>query len=103
MSTNIQEKVMEPEKTTELTLNDIQLALPSKKGTITQDIVDIFNNSQINTSDAINTFMTGISFTGVGAVVAGVWFVADIGTGIITGTSLSDRIDNSVGGPLVDW
>jgi len=47
--------------------------------------------------------MTAISFTGVGAIVTGVWFVADVGTGLITGTSISDRIDSAVGAPLVDW
>ena len=34
-------------------------------------------------------FMTGIAFTGWGAPIAGVWFVADFGTGLITGSSIS--------------
>jgi len=64
---------------------------------------DIFVNSELKTSHTISIVMTAISFTGVGAIVTGVWFVADVGTGLITGTSISDRIDSAVGAPLVDW
>lgn len=47
--------------------------------------------------------MTGLSFTGVGSVISGLWFVADLGTQLFTGKSLSDRIDEAVGEPLLDW
>jgi len=47
--------------------------------------------------------MTGIAFTGWGAPVAGLWFVADFGTGLFTGRSLSDRLNSRAGAPLVDW
>ncbi len=65
--------------------------------------VDVAYNSQINTSDLISATMTGIAFTGWGAPIAGLWFIADFGTGLVTGTSLSNRIDSSVGVPLLDW
>ena len=39
--------------------------------------------------------MTIAAFTGIGSIVAGVWFVADLTFGI------SDRIDNAVGKPLI--
>jgi hypothetical protein len=64
---------------------------------------DVAYNSQVNTSDLISATMTGIAFTGWGAPIAGLWFVADFGTGLITGTSISDRIDSWVGTPLLDW
>ena len=64
---------------------------------------DVLYNSEIRVSHGINAFMTGIAFTGYGAPVAGLWFIADFGTGLITGTSISERIDSSVGAPLVDW
>ncbi len=47
--------------------------------------------------------MTTISFTGVGALVSGAWFIADIGTELITGRSISQCIDEEVGKPLLDW
>jgi hypothetical protein len=47
--------------------------------------------------------MTGISFTGVGSVVSGLWFIADFGTQGICGKSLSDRLDEAVGEPLLDF
>jgi hypothetical protein len=64
---------------------------------------DILYNSEVKASDGINAAMTGIAFTGWGAPVAGIWFVLDIGTGLITGKSISDRIDLKVGAPLVKW
>ncbi|NLN25019.1 MAG: hypothetical protein GX163_05095 [Bacteroidetes bacterium] len=66
-------------------------------------VADVAYNSQVNTSDLISATMTGIAFTGWGAPIAGLWFVVDFGTGLITGTSISDRIDSSVGAPLLDW
>lgn len=36
---------MLPEKTTSITIEEVQKSLPSRKGAITQDIVDIFNSS----------------------------------------------------------
>lgn len=64
---------------------------------------DVLYNSEIQASDGINAIMTGIAFTGWGAPVAGVWFAADFGTGLVTGQSISDRIDSSIGSPLVNW
>jgi len=64
---------------------------------------DVLYNSQVNTSHLVNSFMTGIDFTGWGAPVAAVWFVADTGFAYFTDASLSQRIDKAYGDPLVDW
>ena len=64
---------------------------------------DIAVNKQVKASHIVNGFMTGLSFTGVGSVISGLWFVADLGTQLVTGKSLSDRIDEAVGEPLLDW
>jgi RHS repeat-associated protein len=79
--------------------------LSKKLGVVGGVIVaaDVAYNSQVNTSDLISATMTGIAFTGWGAPIAVLWFVADFGTGLITGTSISDRIDSTVGTPLLDW
>lgn len=62
---------------------------------------DILYNSEIKASHGINTFMTVIAFSGWGAPIAGLWFVTDVGVGLITGASISDRIDaNTVS---LDW
>jgi len=62
---------------------------------------DILYNSEIKASNALNAVMTGIAFTGWGAPIAGLWFIVDFGTGLITGTSISDRIDANIGS--IDW
>jgi hypothetical protein len=46
--------------------------------------------------------MAGISFTGLGSLVAGAYFLTDLGVTYFTGTSLGDRLDKWVGGPVVD-
>ena len=66
-------------------------------------ITDVAVNKQIKASHIVNGIMTGLSFTGVGSIISGAWFIADIGTEFFTGKSLSDRIDEAVGEPLVDW
>ena len=66
-------------------------------------ITDVAVNKQIKASHVINGLMTGLSFTGVGSIISGVWFIADMGTQFVTGKSLSDRLDEAVGEPLVDW
>lgn len=64
---------------------------------------DIAVNKQVKASHVINGVMTGLSFTGVGSIISGLWFIADLGTQLVTGKSLSDRIDEAVGEPLLDW
>jgi len=64
---------------------------------------DIAVNKQVKASHVINGTMTGLSFTYVGSIVSGLWFVADLGTQLFTGKSLSDRLDEAVGEPLLDW
>ena len=64
-------------------------------------VVDVLVNSEITVSNGINAFMIGISFTGIGAPIAGVWFIADFGMEIFTGRSFSERIDANT--PSLDW
>ncbi|PKQ63288.1 hypothetical protein BZG01_16335 [Labilibaculum manganireducens] len=64
---------------------------------------DILYNSEVKASDGINVIMTGIAFTGWGAPIAGVWFIADFSAELLTGVSLSEQIDSSIGKPLLDW
>ncbi len=64
-------------------------------------VADVLVNSEITVSNGINAFMTGVSFTGVGAPIAGIWFVADFGMGVFTGRSISERIDANT--PSLDW
>lgn len=64
---------------------------------------DIALSGELKPSHAINGFMLGISTTGVGGIVAGVWFIADFGTMgvnyVISGepVGISDMIDESIG------
>jgi hypothetical protein len=64
---------------------------------------DVLYNSEIKASHGLNAIMTGIAFTGWGAPISGIWFVADFGVGLFTGKSISDRLDARVGAPLIDW
>lgn len=64
-------------------------------------VADVLVNSEITVSNGINAFMTGISFTGIGGPIAGVWFVADFGMEVFTGRSFSERIDANT--PSFDW
>ncbi|WP_265429940.1 RHS repeat-associated core domain-containing protein [Chryseobacterium sp. YIM B08800] len=64
---------------------------------------DIAMSGQVKPSHMINAAMLGASFSGVGSIVAGAWFVADMGTGAVNYLNgngfrtLSDVIDQS------DW
>jgi len=40
----------------------------------------VIDNGELKTSDVLYTTMAGISFTDVGSVVAGVFFMADLAT-----------------------
>ena len=64
---------------------------------------DIAINKQVKASHVINGIMTGLSFTYVGSIVSGLWFVADIGFQDFTDKSLSDRLDEMAGETLLDW
>ncbi len=65
--------------------------------------IDIAASGEVKTSHFINASMISLSFTGWGAVVAGVWFIADFGTmgvNLIIGNGargLSDIIDDATG------
>lgn len=64
---------------------------------------DIAMSGEVRPSHIINGTMLGISGTGVGSIVAGAWFITDMGVGAINYISgsglstLSDVIDQS------DW
>ncbi|SEH49533.1 RHS repeat-associated core domain-containing protein [Chryseobacterium culicis] len=70
-------------------------------------VADIAMSGQVKPSHIINGAMLGASMSGVGSIVAGAWFVVDIGTGgvnYLSGngfTTLSDVIDQSKWGQSV--
>ena len=70
-------------------------------------MADIAMSGEIKWSNVINTGMAAASFTGVGSIVAGVWFIAGFGTMGINylmgnGTvGLGDMIDEWAGGPII--
>ncbi len=63
---------------------------------------DVAETGQIKPSQVINTFLAGASFTGVGAIVAGIYFAADFGTYLFTGRGIGDRLDQEFG-PIYDF
>ena len=65
-------------------------------------ILDIFQNKQVRPSDVINTILLGASTTGIGAIAAGIYFVADFGLYLSTGKGISDRLDENYG-PVYSW
>ena len=64
---------------------------------------DILLSGEIKPSHLINGAMLGVSTTGVGTIIAGVWFIADYGTMGINyiftreAQGISDMIDESIG------
>lgn len=67
-------------------------------------LADVAYNSNIKHSHVINATMIAISTTGVGAIVAGSWFILDTGVKIISDKSISERIDEDLfRTPLIDW
>jgi len=56
-------------------------------------LADVALSGEVKPSHMISVALIGASSTGVGAIFAGIYFVADIGTGLVTGSSISDRID----------
>ncbi|WP_343686546.1 hypothetical protein [Chryseobacterium gleum] len=66
-------------------------------------VADIAMSGEVKPSHWINGAMLGASLSGVGSIVAGAWFIVDMGTGgvnYMSGngfTTLSDVIDQS------DW
>ena len=71
-------------------------------------VADIAMSGQIKTSHLINAGMLTISTTGIGSIIAGAWFIVDMGVGGINYLNgdgfrtLSDIIDDSTGGSLID-
>lgn len=57
---------------------------------------DIGLSGEVKPSHVVTAVLLGASTTGVGAVFAGIYFIADIGTGLVTGTSISERLDGWV-------
>lgn len=66
-------------------------------------LADVALSGELKPSQGINLIMAGISWTGVGSVVAGVWFVADFGTMGVNyllgngAVGLGDMLDNATG------
>lgn len=57
---------------------------------------DIVLSGDLKPSHAVNAAaMVFASLTGVGSIIVGVFFVADIGTGLIIGETLSDKLDKA--------
>ncbi len=56
-------------------------------------LADVAMSGEIKPSHAVNAVLIGASTTGVGAIFAGIYFIADIGTGFVTGSSISERLD----------
>lgn len=54
---------------------------------------DIALSGEVKPSHVVSVVLIGASSTGVGAIFAGIYFVADFGTGLVTGKSISDRLD----------
>ena len=61
---------------------------------------DALMSGEFRTSQGINVAMNtlAIAVPGVGSIVAGVYFVADIGLTLSTGRGIGDRIDAATGG-----
>ncbi|WP_370901631.1 hypothetical protein, partial [Chryseobacterium gossypii] len=70
-------------------------------------VADVAMSGQVKPSHIINGAMLGASMSGVGSIVAGAWFVADMGTGAVNYlsgngfTTLSDVIDQSEWGQSI--
>jgi hypothetical protein len=65
--------------------------------------INVAINQAVNPSDGVNAFMCGISFTGVGSLISGGYFVTDFGFRFFTGVSLNERIDAKIEGPVGSW
>lgn len=59
---------------------------------------DIVLSGELKPSHVVSAVLLGASSTGVGAIIAGIYFIADVGTGLTTGTSISERLDGWVSG-----
>ena len=64
-------------------------------------VTDVMYNSEVRVSHTINGVMTVLSYTPL-VPVSAIWFATDLGTGLITGRSISERIDSSCN-PIIDW
>ena len=69
--------------------------------------VNVYRTGELKASDVLYTTMAGVSFTGVGSVVAGIFFVADLATMgtsyLINGEakSIGDYLDESTNGGVI--
>ncbi|WP_460687435.1 hypothetical protein, partial [Niabella aquatica] len=64
---------------------------------------NIISTGEINPSDMLNATMAGISFTGVGSLISGTYFIVDFGFTIFTGEGLGQRLDRAVGSSVQLW
>ncbi|MDR1552737.1 MAG: hypothetical protein LBS69_04655 [Prevotellaceae bacterium] len=71
-------------------------------------VADVAMSGEIRSSHLINAGMLAASTTGIGSVIAVVWFVADFGTMGVNwmigngAKGLGDIIDEAVGGPIIE-
>jgi len=65
-------------------------------------LYDVIDTGQVKPSHVINSLMIGASFTGVGAIASGIYFVADFGTYLFSGKGIGDRLDENYG-PVYDF
>lgn len=56
-------------------------------------LADVTLSGEIKPSHIVTGVLIGASSTGVGAIFAGIYFVADVGTELVSGTGISDRLD----------
>jgi len=67
-------------------------------------VAEIVLNSQLNASNVLDASITAASFIPVvGWAIGGGYFVANMVTLGVTGQSIGEHLDSTVGGPLVDW
>jgi hypothetical protein len=71
-------------------------------------VADVAMSGELKWSHVINGGMAAVSWTGVGSLVAGAWFVADFGTLCVNyllgngAVGLGDMIDGWANGPIID-
>ena len=61
-------------------------------------VAQVFVNNEIKPSDGINIAMSAISFSGIGAIVSGAYFVIDAFVLLGTGSSIGQKLDDKYGG-----
>jgi len=67
-------------------------------------VADVYKNSQIKASNIMEGAITGLStIPGWGWAIGGAYFLSDLITKEVTRKTIGERLDNAVGGALVEW